>query len=121
MTETFEPPYLNEQGVTLARGTFRKQFTGALVGTSVAQVLRVLTPVNGTSAYVGVEWFTGRLDTKPGSMALLHSTVLVAGVQTQQIGIVPQSATGALTGLTGTMTITDTPDTHTYALAYHLP
>ncbi|MDR1442334.1 MAG: DUF3224 domain-containing protein [Bifidobacteriaceae bacterium] len=121
VTETFEPPYFSEQGVALARGVFRKHFTGILTGTSQAQVLRILTPVEGTSAYVGLEWFTGTLNAKAGALALIHSTVLTGGVQTQRIGIVPESGTDGLAGLSGSMTITDRGDRHTYALTYHLP
>jgi hypothetical protein len=121
VTEAFDPPYSNQGGVALARGVFRKRFSGILVGASEAQVLQVLTPVDGTSAYVGVEWFKGALGAREGAVALIHSTVVSGGAQSQRIDIVPDSGTGGLAGLTGSMAITDAPDSHTYTLAYSLP
>jgi hypothetical protein len=119
--ETFDPPYLFQDGVALTRGIFRKRFTGTLVGTSEAQVLRATTAIDGDLGFVGLEWFSGSVGGQSGSVALVHAVVEDDGKQTQRIALVPNSGTGGLAGIRGTMSIVDDADSHTYTVDYRLP
>jgi hypothetical protein len=52
---------------------------------------------------------------------LQHSGTLTRGAPQQSITVVPDSGTGQLVGLTGTLTIIITNGKHSYDLAYTLP
>ena len=52
---------------------------------------------------------------------LQHSGTMDRGRPSLTIGVVPDSATGELTGLAGSMTIEVAQGMHHYAFAYSLP
>jgi hypothetical protein len=88
------------EGWTLARATVRKKLSGALEGTSVAEVT---TTGQGTGrAYSALERVEGTLDGRAGSFLLQHGG---AGDETGQEAfghVVRGTGTGELAGLTGT-------------------
>ncbi|WP_090773544.1 DUF3224 domain-containing protein [Nonomuraea maritima] len=56
-----------------------------------------------------------------GSFVVQHNAVSVRGEQSLTIAVVPDSATGELRGLRGTMGITVAPDgSHSYTFDYTL-
>ncbi len=87
-------------GWVLARATVRKRMTGAIEGTSVAEVS---TTGQGTGrAYSALERVEGTLDGRTGTFLLQHGG---AGDETGQAAfghIVPGTGTDELTGLRGT-------------------
>lgn len=87
-------------GWVLARATVRKRMTGAVEGTSIAEVS---TTGQGTGrAYSALERVEGTLDGRTGTFLLQHGG---AGDETGQEAfghIVPGTGTGELTGLRGT-------------------
>ncbi len=89
-----------EPGWVLARATVRKKLTGAVEGTSVAEVS---TTGQGTGrAYSALERVEGSIGGRTGSFLLQHGG---AGDETGQEAfghIVPGTGTGELAGLTGT-------------------
>ena len=80
------------------------------------------TAVPDSAGYVALERVTGTLHGRSGSFVLQHSSTMDRGVPTQSITVVPDSGTGALTGLAGRMTIDIGPGgAHAYRFEYNLP
>jgi Protein of unknown function (DUF3224) len=114
-----EPPYFEADGVTLARATFDKTFHGPLSATGHVQFLSVRASEH--AAYVALERIEGSLEGKSGSFVATHQAFASPGERSLQITIVPGTATGGLTGLTGKMLIEVVEGKHNYTLDYHLP
>ena len=115
-----EPPFLEQDGVKLNRNVVRKEFSGDMVGTSEAQMIAAFTGTPGSAAYVAIEHFTGSVGGKSGSFVLQHSGVMNKGDAALTVTIVPDSGTGELTGISGTLSIDNDEGRHTYALDYKL-
>ena len=98
-----------------------KRFDGDLRGDSVGQMLAFRSPVAGSAGYVAMERVTGTLGDRTGAFTLQHGGTMQAGTQSQSIGVVPDSGTDALTGLSGTMTILIADGIHSYRFRYALP
>ncbi len=113
-----EPPFLEQDGVALNRNVVRKEFSGDMVGTSEAQMLAAFTGTPGSAGYVAIEHFTGSVDRKSGSFVLQHSGVMNRGDARLTVTIVPDSGTGELAGISGTMTIDNDEGHHSYVLEY---
>jgi hypothetical protein len=92
-------------GSTLARLSLDKQFHGDLEATSTGTMLSAGTRVTGSAGYVAIERVTGTLQGRQGSFVLQHFATMNRGTPDLKIIVVPDSGTGALTGLTGQMTI----------------
>jgi hypothetical protein len=106
----------------VGRMSLDKTFHGDIEGTSVGEMLAVRTGVSGSAGYVALERVTGTLAGRKGTFALQHWGLMDKGAPDLKITVVPDSGTGELTGLTGTMTIDIQPDgKHFYALTYALP
>jgi hypothetical protein len=103
---------------SIARLLLDKQFHGALEATSQGQMLAIRTDVAESAGYVALERVTGTLDGRSGSFALLHSGIMNRGVPTLTVTVVPDSGTGELKGLGGTMTIDIADGKHSYDFAY---
>jgi hypothetical protein len=116
-----EPPYESGDGVTLARASFKKQFSGTLEATSTVQMLGARTPVQGSAGYVALERVVGKLGTRGGSFVLQHSGWMQTGETHLKVTVVPDSATGELVGLSGEMSIKIVDGQHHYAFDYVLP
>lgn len=109
-------------GPALARMSIDKQFEGDLQGTSKGEMLTAAGSTHKDSAgYVAVERVTGTLHGKKGSFALQHSGIMTRGAPQLTIAVVPDSATGELTGLAGSMTIRIEGKKHYYEFRYTLP
>ncbi|CCH28190.1 DUF3224 domain-containing protein [Actinosynnema sp. NPDC047251] len=79
-----------------------KAFTGVLEGTSTAE-LTTCQPVEGSAGYVAIEKFEGRLDGREGTFVFQHAaTISPAGPAFYGV-IIPDSGTGELTGISGTV------------------
>ena len=115
-----EPPFLEQDGVTLNRNAVRKEFSGGMVGTSEAQMLAAFTGTPGSAGYVAIEHFTGSVDGKSGSFVLQHSGVMNKGDAQLTVTIVPDSGAGELAGISGTMEIDNNEGQHSYVLDYEL-
>jgi hypothetical protein len=119
-TGTFEvqlaslTPY-NTDDPTLGRRSIDKQFHGGLEATSKGEMLSA-----ATSGYVAIERVTGSLDGRTGTFTLQHSATMNRGVPTLSVSVVPDSGTGELAGLTGTMMIIISGGKHAYEFDYVL-
>lgn len=108
----------NDGDVSLARLRVDKVFSGGLKAVSGGDMLTAAGGVKGSAAYVLIERVTGTLDGKAGSFAFMHSATMNRGTPDQRITIVPDSGSGALTGLTGAMTMRIDGGVHHYDLEY---
>jgi hypothetical protein len=98
-----------------------KQFHGDLEASSQGQMLAVQTGVKGSAGYVAMEVVSGKLNGRSGTFALQHSGTMNRGEASLTITVVPDSGTGELEGLSGTMTIDIKEGKHFYAMEYTLP
>jgi len=108
-------------GAMLGRLTIDKQFRGDLEGTSRGQMLSAMTGVKGSAGYVAIERVSGTLGGRRGTFVLQHSGTMHRGAQRLDLGVVPDSGTDELAGLSGTMEIIIADGKHSYRFAYALP
>jgi hypothetical protein len=105
----------------LARMSIDKQFYGDLEGTSAGEMLSAGTVTKGSAGYVAIERVSGTLAGRKGTFVLQHSATMNRGVPSLSITVVPDSGTGELAGLTGTMMIVIEDGKHSYDFEYTLP
>ncbi len=105
---------------SIQRLSLDKQFRGGLQGTSKGQMLAVTTDVKDSAGYVAIERFTGTLGGHDGGFVLQHHGIMTRGTGNLTVTIVPDSGTGGLAGIAGTMTITITGGKHLYDVEYEL-
>lgn len=103
-----------------ARRSIDKQFHGDLEATSKGEMLSAGTSVKGSAGYVAIERVKGTLGGRSGTFALQHSGTMTRGAPQLVITVVPDSGTGDLTGLVGSMTIDITNGAHSYLFDYTL-
>ena len=97
-----------------------KQYHGDLEATSQGQMLSFMTDTEGSAGYVAIEQVTGSLDGREGTFALQHDGVMTRGDGQLSIRVVPDSGTGELAGISGTMTIDISEGLHEYTFEYAL-
>ncbi len=104
----------------LGRMAMAKRYHGDLEGTAAGEMLSAGSPATGSAGYVALEVITGALKGRAGTFAVQQSGTMDGGRREMIVNISPGSGTGALAGITGTMTI-DTAAGHAYVLRYSLP
>jgi hypothetical protein len=109
-----------EGGACVGRMLIDKRFSGDLEATSKGQMLAVRTSVEGSAGYVALEHVTGKLGGRGGSFVLQHSGAMERGAQRLSITVVPDSGTGELVGLDGSMELDFSGGGHAYAFDYTL-
>ncbi len=120
VTTSREPPYDTGEGATLGRASLEKRFYGGLEGTSTVQMLSAITSVQGSAGYVALERVTGSLHGRAGTFVLQHSGTMRRGKPELAVTVVPDSGTGELGGISGSMTIEIVEGKHLYTFAYSL-
>jgi hypothetical protein len=106
----------------LGRMSIDKQFVGDLEGTSKGEMLSAGTDVKGSAGYVAMEKVTGTLQGRSGNFVLQHSGTMNRGAAQLSVAVVPDSGTGELKGIAGSLKIVIAPDgTHSYEFDYTLP
>jgi hypothetical protein len=118
---TPQPDAEGGAGSTLGRMTLEKTFHGDIDATSRGQMLTAMSEVKGSAGYVAVERVEGSVHGRSGSFALLHRGIMTRGAQQLELTIVPDSGSGDLVGIAGTMSIEIVDGAHKYALDYTLP
>lgn len=115
-------PQAPEDGAdaTLGRFMLDKRFHGDLEATSRGQMLTAGTGVEGSAGYVAMEVIRGTLHGRRGSFALQHSGTMTRGEPGLNIRVVPDSGTGELAGLSGSMSIRIADGKHFYDFEYAL-
>ena len=125
-TGTFEvklvpqPSGESPDGNSLGRMSIDKQFHGDLEATSQGEMLSAMTGVKGSAGYVAIERVTGALAGRRGTFVLQHSGSMARGAQQLVVSVVPDSGTGELLGLAGTMAISIADGKHSYDFEYTL-
>ena len=113
-------PQDKAEGATLARISIDKKFHGDLEAVGKGEMLSAMTDVMGSAGYVAIERVTGTLHGRTGAFVLQHTGTMTRGAQQLVVSVVPDSATGQLAGLTGTMTIEIVDGGHFYGFTYAL-
>jgi hypothetical protein len=103
------------------RMSIDKQFHGDLEATSIGQMMAGGNEANGARVYVALETVTGSLGGKSGSFILVHRGTMTTGGQELSVIVVPDSGTGELKGISGTLNIQITDGKHFYTMDYTLP
>jgi len=105
----------------LGRFLLDKKFTGDLEASARGHMLSAGTGIKGSAAYVAIDQVTGFLDGRKGSFVLQHSGSMKRGAPTLSVMVVPDSGTGELEGLTGTLSINIVEGKHFYDFLYSFP
>ena len=116
-----QPADVAAAGETIGRMVLDKKYHGSLDATGKGQMLAMRTPALQSGGYVALELVTGKLDGRSGSFVLQHSGTMNRGAAHLVLGVVPDSGTGELEGLTGTMEIIVADGKQTYKFEYDLP
>ena len=105
---------------TVGRMSIDKEFHGDLEATSKGEMLTAGTAIKGSAGYVAIERVSGTLHGRSGTFVLQHSGTMTRGAPHLTISVVPDSGTGQLEGLAGTMTIQILDGKHSYDFEYTL-
>jgi hypothetical protein len=109
-------------GTLIGRYSLVKQYHGDLDATSKGEMLGAGDPSSGDAGYVAIEQVNGTLHGHTGSFALQHIGKMEAGGGAKlSVAVVPGSGTAQLTGLAGTLNITNDSGKHSYTFDYTLP
>lgn len=109
-----------ENGVNFGRMSIDKSFYGELDATSKGEMLSAITPTKGSAGYVAIEQVIGSLSGKKGSFVLQHFGTMNKGKDRLVLEVVPDSGSGELVGLAGTMSISIDNGKHFYEFEYEL-
>jgi hypothetical protein len=105
----------------LGRFLLTKKFSGDLEAQARGHMLSAGTPTQGSAGYVAIDQVTGTLAGRAGGFILQHSGCMNRGVPSLSIMVVPDSGTGELTGITGTLSINIVDGKHFYDFLYSFP
>lgn len=105
----------------LGRMSIDKQFHGDLEATSKGEMLSFLNRDIGSGGYVAMEKVSGTLQGRSGSFILEHNATMNRGTPALEVIVVPDSGTGELTGISGSMKIRVEGGGHFYDFDYTLP
>jgi Protein of unknown function (DUF3224) len=116
---TPQPP--EAENTTVGRMTIDKQFHGELEAVSQGQMLSAMTGTKGSAGYVALEMVNGTLGGRKGTFVLQHSGTMDRGQAQLSVTVVPDSGTGELSGLSGSMKIRIEPGgKHFYDFDYQI-
>ncbi|MES2934540.1 MAG: DUF3224 domain-containing protein [Pseudomonadota bacterium] len=110
-----------EAAATLSRMSIDKQYTGDLIASGRGEMLTAGSAVAGSAGYVAIEYVDGSLNGRSGSFVLQHSGTMNRGAAQLSVTVVPDSGTGELVGLSGTLAIIREAGQHRYEFDYSLP
>lgn len=106
------------EGISLGRMSIDKTFHGDLEANSQGEMLSAMTSTEGSAGYVAIEQVTGALQGKRGTFVLQHFGVMSQEESRLILEVVPNSGTGELANLMGTMSIERDGDEHLYTFDY---
>jgi hypothetical protein len=95
----------SDEGAARGRMSLDKAFHGDLEATSKGEMLTAMTGTQGSAGYVAIEKVVGTLGGRRGTFVLQHFATMTRGTPRLDIIVVPDSGTGDLAGLGGTMKI----------------
>lgn len=112
--------YNSDVAAGLARMSIDKQFRGDLDAVSKGEMLSAMGTIKGSAGYVAIERVSGTLHGRSGSFVLQHNATMTRGEPYLNIIVVPDSGSGELAGLSGTMNIIIADGKHSYEFDYTL-
>ena len=121
VTITAQPAEDAVGDASIARMALYKVFEGPLSGVARGQMLATRTGTPGSAGYVALDRFDGTLEGRRGGFSLQHSGTMDRGAPSLSIGVIPDSGTGELAGLRGTLAIRIEGGAHFYDFEYTLP
>lgn len=87
----------------LSRGTVKKSFEGELRGESTGEVL-MYSAADGSAGYTIMDKFSVEINGRKGSFVVIHGATHSPGDTSRALGeIAPNSGTGELSGISGTV------------------
>jgi len=116
-----KPDNPEAEAANLGRMSLDKKFSGDLEATSKGEMLAAMSEVKGSAGYVAMERVSGTLGGRSGTFVLQHRGTMTRGVPQLSVTVVPDSGTGDLAGLSGSMTIKIEDGKHFYDFEYELP
>lgn len=105
-------------GVEAGHFRFDKRFHGDLDAVSVVHMLAAMTQTEGSGAYVAIERIAGTLEGRRGAFLTQHSGTMDRGAPSLSLTVVPDSGSGGLEGLHGSMNIDIVDGKHYYTFVY---
>ena len=108
------------QSSGLARMSLDKRYHGALDASGVGEMLSARAGVAGSAGYVALERVEGTLDGRHGSFYLQHSGSMTRGAPSLSVTVVPDTGTGQLQGLSGSLAIRIEEGRHYYDFSYDI-
>ena len=95
----------NDEIADIARARIRKEFTGEMIGTSVANAILYQTPAQ-SGGYAALERITCTIGDREGTFVVQHSGIRDAEGNGPFYGdVIPGSGTDGFEGVTGSMQI----------------
>jgi hypothetical protein len=116
-----KPDNPEAEAANFGRMSLDKKFSGDLEATSKGEMLAAMSEVKGSAGYVAMERVSGTLGGCAGTFVLQHRGTMTRGVPQLSVTVVPDSGTGDLAGLSGSMTIKIEDGKHFYDFEYDLP
>lgn len=104
----------------IGRMSLNKRYHGALQAEGKGEMLAYMDRALGSGVYVAVERVTGALAGRDGSFLLHHTGVMTRGAPGLTVAVVPDSGSGELAGLSGSLTIRIEGGKHYYDFEYTL-
>ena len=108
------------EGINFGRMSIDKIFSGALEATSQGEMLSAMTTTKGSAGYVAIEQVVGSLLGKKGRFVLQHFGTMNQGKDNLVLEVIPDSGSGELSGISGTMAIKIENGKHLYEFEYEL-
>ncbi|NVJ66760.1 MAG: DUF3224 domain-containing protein [Gammaproteobacteria bacterium] len=109
-----------QDDIDMGRFLLDKTYQGPLSGSAKGQMLSHRTSVEGSAGYVALEHFEGELDGKKGGFSLVHKGLMENGTNSLNITIIPNSGSGELRSISGSLEIIIEDGKHFYELNYQL-
>ena len=107
-------------GSSLGRMSLDKQYNGDLQAIGKGEMLAARSDIPTSAAYVAIERVTGTLHGREGSFVLVHKGVMTSAGQQLVIEVVPDTGTGQLVGISGSLGIRIEGGKHYYDFDYEL-
>jgi len=108
------------EGSILTRVALTKRFRGSLEAEGSGEMLSAVTGA-GSSAYVAIERVSGSLHGRHGSFVLQHSGTITREATEYTVRVVPDTGSGELAGLSGSLRVYQVDGRQSYEFEYRLP
>lgn len=103
------------------RMALHKRFEGDMVGEARGQMLAFRAGVEGSAGYVAMDVVEATIEGRHGSFVLQHGGTMDRGAPQLLVSVVPDSGTGALAGIRGTLAIEIRDGRHFHDFTWQLP